>query len=289
VKTDKLLKNIEMVKPYVAAINFTDCPSASPRMSSWACGSITVQAGAEPVMQIAARDRTRIGLQAEVLGSNALGIRNILCLSGDSMSMSSTPKGKMDILDMDSIHMLWILRRMRDEGLYVDGRQIKFPPKYFLGAAGSPYASEPRIQAIREHKKVNAGAQFFQTNLVYDPKKLDDYLEALDKRGILGKVYILVGITPLKSLKVAKYMNEEVPGVTIPDSLVKRMEAAGDKAEEEGVQIALELINAVKNKQGVNGIHLMAVGWEEIVPRIISEAGVLPPDFVPPAPPAPKG
>ncbi|HSB66896.1 MAG TPA: methylenetetrahydrofolate reductase, partial [Anaerolineales bacterium] len=160
---------------------------------------------------------------------------------------------------------------------------------YFLGAAGSPYASEPRIQALREHKKVNAGAQFFQTNLVYDPQKLDDYLEALDKRGILGKVFILIGITPLKSLKVAKYMNEEVPGVTIPDKLVKRMEAAGDKAEEEGVQISLELINAVKSKQGVNGIHLMAVGWEEIVPRIITEAGVLPPDFKPPEPPAPKG
>jgi len=288
VATNKLLKNIELVKPYVAAINFTDCPSASPRMSSWACSTLTVQAGAEPVMQIAARDRTRIGLQAEVLGSNALGVRNILCLSGDSMNMSSTPKGKMDILDMDSVHMLWILRRMRDEAIYMDGRAIKFPPKYFLGAAGSPYASDPRILAIREHKKINAGAQFFQTNLVYDPEKLDDWLEALEKRGVLDKVFILIGITPLKSLKVAKYMNEEVPGVSIPDKLVKRMEAAGDKADEEGVQIALELIEAVKNKKGVNGIHLMAVGWEEIVPRIITEAGILPPDFVPPPPPAPK-
>jgi methylenetetrahydrofolate reductase (NADPH) len=205
------------------------------------------------------------------------------------MEMSSIPKGKMDILDLDSIHMLWILRRMRDEAIYMDGRQIKFPPKYFLGAAGSPYASAPRIQALREHKKVNAGAQFFQTNLVYDADKLDDWLEALEKRGILDKVYILIGITPLKSLKVAKYMNEEVPGVTIPDKLVKRMEAAGDKAEEEGVQIALELIQAVKNKKGVNGIHLMAVGWEEIVPRIITEAGILPPNFTPPPAPAPKG
>jgi methylenetetrahydrofolate reductase (NADPH) len=171
---------------------------------------------------------------------------------------------------------------MRDEAIYMDGRQIKFPPKYFIGAAASPFASDPRIQAIREHKKVNAGAQFFQTNLVYDPNGLDTWLEALDKRGILGKVYILIGITPLKSLKVARYMNEEVPGVTVPENLIKRMEAAGDGAEEEGVQIALELIDAVKNKKGVNGIHLMAVGWEEIVPRIITEAGILPPDFKPP-------
>ncbi len=284
--TKKLIENIRMIKPYVAAINFTDCPSATPRMSSWACSTLAVQNGAEPVMQIAARDRTRVGLQAEVLGANALGVRNILCLSGDSMKMAPEPRGRMDIIDIDSVQMLWILRRMRDEGKYLDGRPMKFPPKYFLGAAASPFASEPRFQAIREHKKVNAGAQFFQTNLVYDPDGLEIWLNELAKRNILDKVYILIGITPLKSLKVAQYMNNEVPGVFIPEKLMKRMEAAGDGAAEEGVQIALELIEAVKGKQGVNGIHLMAVGWEEIVPRIITEAGLLPKDFVPPeAPP----
>jgi methylenetetrahydrofolate reductase (NADPH) len=274
--TKKLISNIEMIKPLVAAINFTDCPSATPRMSSWACSTIAVQNGAEPVMQIAARDRTRVGLQAEVLGANALGVRNILCLSGDSMKMAPDPRGKMDVVDFDSVQMLWILRRMRDEGKYLDGRSMKFPPKYFLGAAASPFASEPRFQAIREHKKVNAGAQFFQTNLVYDPDGMEVWLNELAKRDILDKVYILIGITPLKSLKVAQYMNEEVPGVSIPDHLMKRMEAAGDGASEEGVQIALELIEAVKGKQGVNGIHLMAVGWEEIVPRILQDSGLMP-------------
>lgn len=172
---------------------------------------------------------------------------------------------------------------MRDEGIYLDGRSIKFPPKYFLGAAASPFASEPRFQAIREHKKVNAGAQFFQTNLVYDTDRMEIWLEALAKRNILDKVYILVGITPLKSLKVATYMNNEVPGVFVPEKLLKRMEAAGDGAEEEGVQIALELLERIKGKQGIHGIHIMAVGWEEIVPRIVTEAGILPPDFQPPA------
>jgi len=276
VATSKLCKNVEMVKPYVAAVNFTDSPSATPRMSSWACSTLAVQNNVEPVMQIAARDRTRIGLQAEALGSNALGIRNILCLSGDSMAMSDTPRGRMDIVDLDAVQMLWVLRRMRDEGVYLDGRSIKFPPKFFLGAAAAPFASEPRFQAIREHKKVNAGAQFFQTNLVYDPDRLEIWLNELAKRNILDKVFILIGITPLKSVKVARYMNEEVPGVVIPEKLIQRMEAAGDKAEEEGVQIALELIEAIKNKQGVNGIHLMAVGWEEIVPRIVTEAGLIP-------------
>jgi len=277
VSTKKLISNIELIKPYVAAINFTDSPSATPRMSSWACSSIAIQAGAEPVMQIAARDRTRTGLQAEVLGASALGVRNILCLSGDSMVMAPAPRGKMDIVDLDAVQMIWVLRRMRDDGQYMDGRSMKFPPKYFIGAAASPFASEPRFQALREHKKVNAGAQFFQTNLVFDPDGLDEWLNALAQRNILDKVYILIGITPLKSIKMAEYMHFEVPGVTIPDKLMKRVQAAGDKAEEEGVQIALELIEAVKGKQGVNGIHLMAVGWEEIVPRILKEAGLVQP------------
>lgn len=274
VATKKLTSNIELVKPYVAAINFTDSPSATPRMSSWACSSIAVQNGAEPVMQIAARDRTRTGLQAEVLGAVALGVRNILCLSGDSMRMAPEPRGRMDVIDVDSIQMLWILRRMRDEGRYLDGRSLKFPPKYFLGAAASPFSSQPHFQAIREHKKVNAGAQFFQTNLVFDAEGLDVWLNELAKRDILDKVYILIGITPLKSLKMALYMHHEVPGVFIPKNILNRMENAGDGASEEGVQIALELIEAVHQKQGVNGIHLMAVGWEEIVPRIVVEAGL---------------
>jgi methylenetetrahydrofolate reductase (NADPH) len=229
-------------------------------------------------MQIAARDRTRIGLQAEVVGASALGIRNILCLSGDSMKLAPGPRGRMDTFDLDSIQMLWILRRMRDEHRYFDGREIKFPPKYFLGSAASPFASEAKFQAIREQKKVNAGAQFFQTNVVFDADRLDTWLNELAKRDILDKVYILVGVTPLKSLKMAKYMHNEVPGVYIPEAVLKRMEAAetDGKAGEEGVQIALELIEQIRAKQGVHGIHIMAVGWEEIVPRIVTEAGLLP-------------
>jgi methylenetetrahydrofolate reductase (NADPH) len=278
VSTRKLVNNIELVKPYVTAVNFTDGASATPRMSSFACATVAVQHGAEPVLQIAARDTTRTALQSEVLGANALGIYNILCLTGDSNRLSPSPRGRMDILDLDSIQMLWILRRMRDEGKYLDEREIKFPPKYFIGAAASPFASRPEFQAIREHKKVNAGAQFFQTNLVFDPDRFDIWLNALAQRNILDKVYILVGVTPLKSFKAARYMNEEVPGVFIPDSVMKRMEAAdaAGNAAEEGIQITLENIEKIKNKQGVNGIHIMSVGWEEIVPRIVTEAGLLP-------------
>ncbi|MBZ0305119.1 MAG: methylenetetrahydrofolate reductase C-terminal domain-containing protein [Anaerolineae bacterium] len=279
--TGKLCRNVEMVRPYVAAVNFTDNPSATPRMSSLACSVMAIQNGAEPVMQIAARDRTRMGLQSEVIGASALGVRNILCLSGDHARMGPPPIGRSDVIDIDAIQMLWILRRMRDEGRYLDGREIKNPPTYFLGAAAAPFASRPEFQAIREHKKINAGAQFFQTNLVYDVDGLEIWLNELAKRNILDKIYILIGITPLKSLKMAQYMHHDVPGVFIPEKILKRLEAAGDGAQEEGVAIALELIEAIRNKQGVNGIHLMAVGWEEIVPRIVTEAGLLPKDFTP--------
>ena len=278
VSTTKLVSNIELVKPYVTAINFTDNASATPRMTSWACSKIAIEHGAEPVMQIAARDRTRAGLQGEILGATALGVRNILCVTGDSPVLAPRPRGRMDINDLDSIQMLWILRRMRDEGHYLDGREIKFPPRFFLGAAASPFASEPKFQAIREQKKVNAGAQFFQTNLVYDVERMELWLNELEKRAILNKVFILVGITPLKSYKMALHMNE-VPGVYVPDLILKRMEAAdaAGNAQEEGVQIALELAGKIKGyeKQGIHGLHIMPVMWEEIIPRIVTEAGLL--------------
>jgi methylenetetrahydrofolate reductase (NADPH) len=276
--TKKLIENIELVKPHVTAINFTDNASATPRMTSWACSRIAVEKGAEPVMQIAARDRTRASLQAEILGATALGVRNVLCVTGDSPVLAPHPRGRMDINDMDAVQMIWILRRMRDEGRYLDGREIKFPPKFFLGAAASPFASEPKFQALREQKKVHAGAQFFQTNLVYDIERMETWLNELGKRDILDKVYIMVGITPLKSFKMATFMTQ-VPGVVVPKSILDRMEAAdkAGNAQEEGVQIALELVRKIKGyeKQGIHGLHIMPVGWEDIVPRIVTEAGLL--------------
>jgi len=277
VSTNKLTANIALVKPWVTAINFTDNASATPRMTSWACSRIAIEQGAEPVMQIAARDRTRASLQGEVLGASALGVRNILCVTGDSPVLAPQPRGRMDIHDLDAVQMLWILRRMRDESRYLDGREIKFPPQFFLGAAASPFASEPRFQALREQKKVNAGAQFFQTNLVYDLERMEAWLDELGKRGVLDKVYILIGITPLKSLKMARHMTA-VPGVHLPERVLKRMESAeqAGNAQEEGVQIALELARGVKSYegQGIHGLHIMPVGWEDIVPRIVQEAGL---------------
>jgi len=282
-KTDKLIHNIEATKHYVSALNFTDNASAMPRMTSWACSQIALEHEAEPVLQISARNRSRGNLQSEVIGATALGMRNILCVTGDSAKLSPSPREKMDINDLDAIQMLWILRRMRDEGKYLDGREIKYPPKFFLGAAASPFSSDPKFQALREQKKVNAGAQFFQTNLVFDMNGMELWLNELAKRNVLDKVYILIGIAPLKSLKMA-VMLSDVPGVYMPEKIIRRMDVANTagNASEEGVQIALELITAIKkyHGQGINGIHLMPVGWDEVILRIVMESGFMPKEYV---------
>ena len=281
--TGKLIHNVETIKPYVAALNFTDNQSAIPRMSSWACSQVAMTQNAEPVLQMSARNRSRGSLQSEIIGATALGVRNVLCVTGDSAKLSPSPRDQMDINDLDAIQMLWILRRMRDEGKYLDGREIKYPPKFFLGAAASPFSSNPKFQALREQKKVNAGAQFFQTNLIFDVDGMEIWLNELGKRNVLDKVYILAGVTPIKSLKMAQRL-AEVPGVYLPTEILGRIEAANTSgnAQEEGVQIALELIGRIKtyHMQGIHGIHLMPVGWDEIVPRIVVEAGLLSKDLL---------
>jgi methylenetetrahydrofolate reductase (NADPH) len=280
---EKLIKEIDLVKPHVRAINFTDSSSAHPKMSSIACCNIALSINTEPVLQIAARDTTRTGIQSEIIGASALGIRNILCITGDNPVIGPLPTGNMNFVDVDSVQMLWILRRMRDEGIYLDGSRIKVPPKLFLGAASSPFATDPVLQAVKDHKKVNAGAQFIQTNIIFEPERLDQWLEQLEKRNILDKVYILIGVAPLKSYKIAHYLHTKIPGITLPQNILKRMEKAGDSASEEGVRVVLEIIEAIKKKKGINGIHIMTMGWESIVERIVKESGICPLP-VPPAP-----
>jgi methylenetetrahydrofolate reductase (NADPH) len=272
--TTRLKKNIELVKNEVTAVNFTDCASASPRMSSIACCKTAAEMNVEPVLQIAARDITRTSLQAQIIGANAMGIRNVLCISGDNSRIGPSPRASMNILDLDSVQMLWILRRMRDESQYLDGRKMKVHPELFLGAATSPFAAEPELQVVREQKKINAGAQFFQTNLIFDPDKLDGWLEQLYKRDLLSKVYILAGVSPLKSFRTCQYLHHEVPGISIPEKIMKRMELAGEAGQEEGITIALEIIDSIKNKKGISGIHLTTFGCESVIHRILSESSL---------------
>ena len=273
---DIIFKKVGWLRDVVSAANFTDNASATARMNSLASSHLALEAGLEPVMQLQARDRSRVALEADALGAAGLGIRDILCLSGDHQRFGPGPVVKPDQFDMDAVQVLWMLRRMRDEGVLLDGRTIKNRPPFFLGAASSPFGAPARFEAIRVEKKVNAGAQFIQTQPIFDYGRFTEWLEALDKRNLLGKVYILAGIIPLKSARAAHFMAEEVPGVVIPPELVARMDAAGDKdgQQEEGVAIALEMIERFKATPGISGMHVMAVHWEEIVPRLVAEAGL---------------
>ena len=269
-------KKVSWLSGYVAAANFTDNASASARMNSMASSKICLDAGMEPIMQLQARDRSRVILEADAMGAAGLGIHNILCLSGDHQRFGPGPMVKPDQFDMDAIQVIWMLRRMRDEGVYLDGRAIKRRPAFFLGAAASPFGAPPKYEAIRAEKKVNAGAQFIQTQPIFDYDRFLEWLEALDRRDLLDKVYILAGLIPLKSARAAHFMANEVPGVVIPAEIVKRMDDAGDKEgqQEEGVVIALETIEKLRNTPGLNGMHIMAVHWEAIVPRLVGESGI---------------
>lgn len=271
-----ICKKVDLLRGKVVASNFTDNASASARMNSMASCKIALDCGMEPIMQIQARDRSRVVIESDAMGAAGLGIRNILCLSGDHHRFGPSPMATPNQFDMDAVQMLWMLRKMRDEGKYLDGRPIKKRPEWFLGAASSPFGTLPKYEAIRVEKKVNAGAQFIQTQPIFDCDRFSDWLEALDKRNLLDKVYILAGIIPLKSARAANFMAREVPGVLIPGELVDRMnEADGKEAQaEEGVQIALEIIEKLKARSGINGMHLMAVHWESIIPRLVEEANL---------------
>ncbi|MEK6645227.1 MAG: methylenetetrahydrofolate reductase [Candidatus Firestonebacteria bacterium] len=267
----------ELLRGYVDAINITDNQTAIVRLSSIAAGVILTQMGLEPVIQIVCRDRNRIAIQSDVLGAAALGIKNILCLTGDHQKFGNHPEAK-GVFDLDSVQLIALLKKMRDDKQFASGEEIKVPPKIFLGAAENPYADPFEFRTNRLAKKISAGAEFIQTQAVFDVPKFAKWMEEIRKKGLDQKVAILPGLIPMKSARMAQYMKDNVPGVSVPQEFVDRMlKAKETKTEkEEGVKICIELIHQVKKIEGVRGIHLMAVAWEEIVPKIIEGAGLLP-------------
>ncbi|MDT8380749.1 MAG: methylenetetrahydrofolate reductase [Brevefilum sp.] len=265
------LKNkITKLTNIVDAINITDSASAIPRLSPMTCAIEMLELGIEPILQMAARDRTRLSLQSDLIGASASGIRNILLITGDHPNKGKKPFSKMDIWDYDSIQAAWIARKLRDEQIYLDGRKVSNPPSYFIGSAASPNASEPRYQAIRMEKKINAGTQFFQTNLIFDKARFESYLEALDKRNLLGKMHLIAGITAIRSINAAKFMND-LPGIEVPDKIIKRLLSAKD-IKKEGYLICLELIGKIRSLPGIQGIHFMAIDDPESIKSLIVDS-----------------
>ena len=264
-----------LLKGHVDAVNITDCQTAIVRMSSIAAGLITQNEGVEPVIQMTCRDRNRIGMQSDILGAQALGLKNLLCLTGDHQKFGNHP-GAKGVFDMDSIQMLGMVKAMRDEKRFQCGEEIKsHEPRLFLGAAANPFAHPFEYRAVRLGKKVAAGADFIQTQIIYNVEKFTRFMEMVRDLGLDEKVYILAGVTPPKSVGMARYMKSSVPGMDVPDEVIRRMQDAKDK-QEEGINICVDIIRQVKEIKGVAGVHVMAIEWESAVPEILKRAGLLP-------------
>jgi methylenetetrahydrofolate reductase (NADPH) len=265
-----------LLKGYVDAVNITDNQTAIVRMSSIASCAHIIQMGLEPVMQMVTRDRNRRALQSDIMGAYSLGIRNMLCLSGDHQTFGSQP-GALNVYDIDSMHLINTVKVMRDEGKDMSGFELNEAPKMFIGAAENPFADPFEYRVIRLAKKVAAGAEFIQTQCVYDVPRFKEWIHQAQERGLLQKVHILAGVTPLKSARMAKYMATKVSGIKIPEVLIKRLEGTPkEQMAAEGIKICLETIQQLREIKGVHGIHIMAIEWEEKVPEIVKTAGLYP-------------
>jgi len=264
----------EMLKPCCDAVNVTDNQSAVVRMSSWSSCVLLKRLGLDPVMQIVVRDRNRLAIQSDVLGAVAMGIQNILCLSGDHQAIGNHPDAK-GVYDIDSIQLIQMLKGMRDEKKFQCGEEISGEVPIFIGAAANPFAAPFEYRVLRLAKKVKAGADFIQTQAIFDVAKFAKWMEMVRDRGLDKQTHILAGLVPIKSVGMARYMKDYVSGVYVPDEVVTRLEGAKN-AKEEGIKICLETIEQLKEIQGVHGIHIMAVAWEEMVPHIVEQAKLLP-------------
>lgn len=262
----------------VEGANITDNQTAIVRMSSIAAGVIALSCGVEPIIQMVCRDRNRIAMQSDILGAAALGCKNLLCLSGDHQQFGNHPESA-GVYDIDSVQLIAMVKQMRDDKQFISGDPIKeHEPRLFIGAVENPFADPFEFRVVRLAKKVNAGADFLQTQCIFDVDKFEKWMKMVVDQGLHEKIYILAGLTPVRSERALKYMNTEVAGMAIPEELISRMEAVKDKEEkkEEGIKICLEMIERIKNIEGVAGIHLMPIGWESITPVILERAGLLP-------------
>jgi len=277
-----------ILKGYVDAVNITDNQTAVVRLSSIAAGVLVIQNGLEPIIQMTCRDRNRIAMQSDLLGAYALGMRNLLCLTGDHQTFGNHPTSK-NVFDLDSMQLLQMVAGMRDQKRFQCGEEIKGQePRFFLGAAANPFADPFDFRPYRLAKKVAAGADFIQTQLIYNVPRFAEYMERVRRLGLHEKVYILAGVGPIKTAGAARYMRDKVPGMDVPNEIVERMEKAvadipkedkkarAEAWKREGIRLCVDIIQQIREIPGVAGIHIMAIEWEEAVPEIVQAAGLYP-------------
>jgi methylenetetrahydrofolate reductase (NADPH) len=266
------------LKGSVDAVNVTDNQTAVVRMSSLAASVIALREGLDPVMQMVCRDRNRIAAQSDLLGAAALGVNNIIALSGDHQRFGDHPQSK-NVYDLDSVSLISAIRAMRDDGRLLSGQELPEDgrPRLFIGAAFNPFADPEGYRVVRAAKKVEAGADFLQSQCVYDMARFRRFMERAVDMGLTERAYFMAGVTPLKSLGMAKYMKGNVPGITVPDSYIERLKGVHkDRQAEEGVMMACEQIEELRSMPGVAGVHLMFVEWEHMIPVVAEKAGLLP-------------
>jgi methylenetetrahydrofolate reductase (NADPH) len=272
----RIREKAKYLKDKVDAVNITDNQTAVVRMSSWGASLIAIQEGLEPNYQLVCRDRNRLAMQSDILAAYANGIRNILCLSGDHQDFGDHPEA-VGVFDIDSMQLIHMVKTMRDEGKFASGEDIDEPPRMFIGAACNPFADPFEYRVRRLAKKVDAGADFIQTQCIYNMTRFHQFIRRAMDIGLLEKVYLLAGITPLKSVGMAEHMQKEVPGMDIPEEILHRLKSVPkEKAAAEGIAIACEQIAEFREMPGVAGIHLMAIEWEHKVPEIAERARLLP-------------
>ena len=270
---EDVYKRARVFDGYVDAINATDGSGANCHMSSVAVCALLTRVGYAPIMQISCRDKNRIAIQGDILGGAAMGVANMLCLTGDGVQAGDHPQAK-PVFDLDSLSLLAIGRMLRDEQRFQSGRKLSAAPRVFFGAAENPMVPPLEHRALRLAKKVAAGAQFIQTQYCYDLERLRAFMRAAEDLGLLDKVFVLIGVGPFKTAKGAEWMRNNVPGMHVPDALIKRLAGAQDQARE-GRRICIELIQEIRTIRGVHGVHVMAYRQEEAVAEIIRESGVL--------------
>ena len=269
-------KKADTIKDHVDAINITDNQTAVTRLCSLASCIKIKQMGLEPVLQMVTRDRNRIAIQSDILGAASFDINNILCISGDHQSFGDCAQGQ-NVHDLDSMQLIQTVRHMRDKGLFLNDAEIDRPPQMFVGAAANPFADPFEIRTPRLAKKIQAGAEFIQTQCIFNLEKFEQWMEQIRNRGLQEKVHILAGITPFKSAGMAKFMKKKVPGMDIPDEVVQRMsDTEKAKQPEEGLKIAIETIQRLQEVEGISGFHVMAIEWEDKVPYIVEQSGLHP-------------
>ncbi len=273
---EEIRHKAEILRGYVDGINITDNQTSVTRLSSLAACIHLKLLGLEPTLQMVVRDRNRIALQSDILGAASFDIHNILCLSGDHQKFGDQPQGQ-NVFDLDSMQLIQTARYMRDEGKFLGGEEIKRPPNMFVGAAANPFADPFEIRVPRLAKKIAAGVEFIQTQCIYNLDKFEEWMKLARDRGLHEKCYIMAGVTPFKTAGMANYMKNRVPGMDVPDEVVKRMKGvAKEKQAEEGLKICVETIQRLKECEGIRGFHIMAIEWEEKVPGIVKEAGLYP-------------